>query len=91
MDWLKQHRVILYCYDKTFTYINSDGKLVSVQGIPRKTTIRQISALQLKRTVRKGCKAYAVTITDEESLIKTYKLKLQDIPFLREYDDVFSE
>ena len=91
MDWLDQHRVILNCYDKTFTCLNSDGKLVSVKGIPRKTTIRQISALQLKRFVRKGCKAYAVTITNEESLNKIDKLKLGDIPVLREYVDVFPE
>ena len=91
MDWLEQHRVILNCYDKTFTCLNSDGKPVSVKGIPRKTTIRKISALQLKRAVRKGCKAYAVTINDKESLIKTYKLKLEYIPVLREYVDVFPE
>ena len=24
MDWLEQHRVILNCYDKTFTCLNSD-------------------------------------------------------------------
>ena len=59
------------------------------EGIPRKTTIRQIYALQLKRVVRKGCKAYAVTITDEESLIKTDKLKVEDIPVLKEYVFVF--
>ena len=91
MDWLEQHRVVLKCYDKTFTCLKSDEKSVSVKGIPRKTTIRQISALQLKRTVRKGCKAYAVTITDEKSLIKIDKLKLEDIPVLREYVDVFPE
>ena len=45
--------------------------------------------MQLKRAVRKGCKAYAVTITDEENLNKINKLKLEDIPVLREYVDVF--
>ena len=83
--------MILNCYDKTFTCINNDGKSISVKGIPRKTTIRKISALQLKRAVRKGFKAYAVTITDEENLNKTSKLKLEDIPILREYVDVFPE
>ena len=91
MDWLEQHRVILNFYDKTFTCIKNDGKPISVKGIPRKTTIRKISALQLKRAVGKGCKAYAVTITDEENLNKTKKLKLEDIPVLREYADVFQK
>ena len=40
MDWLEKHRVILKCYDKTFTCINNDGKLISVKEIPRKTTVR---------------------------------------------------
>ena len=40
MDWLEQHRVILNCYDKTFTCINNEEKSISVKGIPRKTTIR---------------------------------------------------
>ena len=40
MDWLEQHRVILNCYDKNFTCLNSDKKPVSVKGISRKTTIR---------------------------------------------------
>ena len=40
---------------------------------------------------RKGCKAYAVTVTDEENLNKTNKLKLEDIPVLWQYADVFLE
>ena len=62
-----------------------------MKGIPRKTVIRQISALQLKRAVRKGCKAYAVTITDEASKSEIDKLKIEDIPVLKEYTDIFPE
>ena len=91
MDWLEQHRVILNCYDKTFTCLNSEKKPVSVKGIPRKTIVRYISALQLKRAVIKGCKAYIVTITNEESKIKKDKLKVEDIAVLKEYVDVFPE
>ena len=47
--------------------------------------------MQLKRVVRKGCKAYAVTVTNEENLNNIDKLKLEDIPVLKEYADVFSE
>ena len=78
MDWLEQHRVILNCYDKTFTCINKDGKPISVKGIPRKKTVRNISALQLKRAIRKGCKAYAVTITNEKNINNIDKLKFED-------------
>ena len=91
MDWLEQHKVVLNCYDKTFTCVNSKEQPVKVKGIPRKTVIRQISALQLKRAVRKGCKAYAVTITDEASKSETDKLKIEYIPILKEFTDVSPE
>ena len=45
MDWLEQHKVVLNCYDKTFTCVNSNEQPVTVKGIPRKTVIRQISTL----------------------------------------------
>ena len=75
---------MLNCFDKTFTYLNDEGQTVIVKGIPRKTTMRQISVLQLNRVVRKGCKA-SVTITNEERINKEDKLKLEDISILRGY------
>ena len=75
MDWLEKHRVVLKCFDKTFTCINNDGKLISVKGICMKTAVRQISTLQLKRAIRKGCKSYAVTLIDEENMNNIDKLK----------------
>ena len=91
MDWLEQHKVVLNCYDKTFTCVNSNEQPVTVKGIPRKTVIRQVSALQLKRAVKKGCKTYAVTITDKASKSEKDKLKIEDIPVLNEFTDVFPE
>ena len=81
MDWLEKHTMVLNCFDKTFTCINSDGKIV----------VRQISALQLKRVVRKDCKAFAVTVINEENTDNKDKLKLEDILILREYSDVLLE
>ena len=31
MDWLEQHRVVLKCFDKTFTCINNNGELIKVK------------------------------------------------------------
>ena len=47
--------------------------------------------MQLKKVVRKGCKAFAVIVTNEENTNSKDKLKLEDIPILREYSNVFSE
>ena len=53
MDWLKEHKVYLNCFDKIFTCIDNNGNNIKVKGIPRKVTIREIFALQMKRSVRK--------------------------------------
>ena len=39
MDWLEKHRVILNCYDKTFSCLDDKGNTIIVKGIPRKVTI----------------------------------------------------
>ena len=39
MDWLEQHRVVLNYFDKKFTCVSNNGELITVKGIPRKTTI----------------------------------------------------
>ena len=53
MDWLEEHKVLLNCFDKTFTCTDNNGNNIKVKGIPRKVTIREITALQMKRSVRK--------------------------------------
>ena len=89
MDWIEQHRVVLNCFDKNFTCVNNEGETVNVRGFHRKTTIRQIFTLQLKRVVRKDCKSFTVTVINQENTNNEDKLKLEDIPFLRGYSDLF--
>ena len=45
--------------------------------------------MQLKRVVRKGCKAFSVTVINEYNTNNRDKLKLEDILILRKYRDVF--
>ena len=59
MDWLDQHNSLLYYHNKEFTCLYEEGKLRRVQGIPKEVTIREISALQLKKCYRKGCQIFA--------------------------------
>ena len=52
MDWIKEHKVVLKCFNKTFTYNDDKGDNTKVKGVPKKVTIREISALEMKRSVR---------------------------------------
>ena len=89
MDWIEEHKVCLNYFDKTFTCIENNGNIIKVKGIPRKVTIREIYALQMKRSIRKGCNVFVVYImNDRENDIKP---KLEEIPILKEFEGIFSE
>ena len=62
MDWLEKHQVILKCFQKTFTCWSNEGERITITGIPRKISVRQIATLQMKKAIRKGCKVCVVHI-----------------------------
>ena len=43
----------------------------------------------MKRSVRKGCKVFVVYIMNDNE--KYNKLKLEDIPLFKEFEDIFPE
>ena len=89
MDWLEKYQVILNCFQKTFTCLKNEGEKITVTGIPRKISVRQILALQMKKAVRKGCKFFVVHIINNEQINKEDKLGFEDIPILQDFADVF--
>jgi len=56
MDWLEKHKVVLNCYEKSFVYKDENRISRTVQGISKPVSIRQISAMQFKNSISKGCK-----------------------------------
>jgi hypothetical protein len=59
-----------------------------VRGIPRPISIREISALQLKRCFRKGCQLYATHVEEPE---RTKGPNLEYYSILQEFEDVFQD
>ena len=64
MDWLEAHRKRLDCYNKNFECMDEKGNPVVVKGIPKVISVRQVSAMQLKKFCRKGCQLYAAHILE---------------------------
>ena len=83
---MEQHHVMLDCLHKSILCIDSQGNQVKVQGIPKKVFVRQISALQVKKCVRKGYKLFAVNIRDVEFEREQH---IEYFPVLEEFKDVF--
>jgi hypothetical protein len=87
-DWLDQNHAILDYYNKEFTCWYEEGNLRTIQGIPRAITIREISALQLKKCYRKGCQIFAAHM---EETPKDKVSNVEDYAVLKEFEDVFKE
>ena len=64
MDWLESHHAILNCRDKVISCLDDEGQQVEVKGVPRPISLRPISALQVRRCLRKKCQVYAAYVED---------------------------
>ena len=80
---------MLNCFSKTFTYIPKDRILWTVNDILKLVSVRHISAMQLKKCMRKGCKLYAVRVAD--LFLNENQTSLNEHPVLGEFLDVFPE
>jgi hypothetical protein len=88
MDWLDQHHTLLDCQKKACTFLDEEGKPRKVQGIPMAVTIREISALQLKKCYRKGCEIIATHLAETP---RDKVPNLEDYVLLEYFEDVFKE
>ena len=62
INWIDKHHAILDCHTKTCTCLDDEGNIVTIKGIPRPVSLRQVTYLQLHKFFRKGCHIYAACI-----------------------------
>ena len=89
MDWLEKKKALMNCWDKTLHCVDEEGKPFILKGRPKSISVRQISALQLKQTARKGYLVYAVHVEEVEQ--KTRENLMNDLPVVREFKEVFPD
>jgi hypothetical protein len=82
------HKDKLEYYHKTLECVSKEGKRITLQGIQKPVSVRQILALQMRKYCRKGCPLYAIQVL---KTIEGAKPSPDDHPVLREYRDVFPE
>jgi hypothetical protein len=88
MDWLQKHHDVLDYYNKKIISLDEEGKQGKIQGIPRVVAIRKISAMQLKKSFRKGCHIFSAHMKEA---VKDKVSSIEDHPVLRNFEYVFME
>ena len=86
MDWLASYHASIDCFEKRVTFSIPGQLKFSFEGKHVDRLLRMISALRASSLLKKGCQGVLASVMSNES-----DLKLEDIPIVREYPDVFPE
>ncbi|KAJ0591942.1 putative nucleotidyltransferase, Ribonuclease H [Helianthus annuus] len=87
MDWLSSIKAEIVCHEKTIRIPMAVGETIVVHGEKRDTPLRIISCLKARKCLKKGCVAFLAHIVDKDAA----EPKLEDIPVVKEYPEVFPE
>ena len=83
MDWSESYNAIIDYLHKSFGCVDEKGKYYTVKGIYRPISSKQISVVQLKKCIKKGCQLYAIKI--KEMGPKNSTSLLEQFPILKEF------
>ncbi|GJR79745.1 putative reverse transcriptase domain-containing protein [Tanacetum coccineum] len=86
MDWLSKYHARIIC-DEKFVHIPIDGKTLIIRGDGSKTRLNLISCIKTERYISRGCQVFVAQIMEKKSDEK----RLEDIPVVREFPEVFPE
>ncbi|KAJ0852345.1 putative nucleotidyltransferase, Ribonuclease H [Helianthus annuus] len=87
MDWLSKNKAEVICHEKIIRIPLANDETLIVHGEKRDAPLRIISCMKAQKCLRKGCVAFLAHVIDK----KAEEPKLEDIPVVKEFPDVFPE
>ncbi|XP_071694743.1 uncharacterized protein [Rutidosis leptorrhynchoides] len=85
IDWLAENRADIFCHQKAIRIPVTEDESLMVYGERSNTPLHFINYLKVQKHIRKGCLTMLVHVSKTESEGK----KLEDVPIVREFPDVF--
>ncbi|GKB13136.1 putative reverse transcriptase domain-containing protein [Tanacetum coccineum] len=86
MDWLSKYHARILC-DEKVVHIPINGETLIIRGDRSKTRLSLISCIKTKRYISRGCQVFIAQVMEKKSDDK----RLEDIPVVREFPEVFPE
>jgi hypothetical protein len=80
MDWLESHEAIRNCKTKRLSLVDDEGQRRVIVGRNQGVSLRFVSSLQLRKSMRKGCKLYAILALNEKGVAEG----LEHLPVVKE-------
>ncbi|GJR90755.1 putative reverse transcriptase domain-containing protein [Tanacetum coccineum] len=94
MDWLAKNHAVIVC-DEKIVRIPYENEILIVQGDKsdkkKKSTLSIISCVKAQKYMEKGCQLFLMQVTMKENKDKSKEKRLEDVPTVRDFPEVFPE
>nr|GEY86069.1 putative reverse transcriptase domain-containing protein [Tanacetum cinerariifolium] len=92
MDWLVKYHALIVC-DEKVVRIPYGNELLIIQGddCDGKSKLNIISCTKARKYIQKGCQVYLTQVTSKKAEDKSEEKRLEDVPIVREFSEVFLE
>ncbi|GKC23635.1 putative reverse transcriptase domain-containing protein, partial [Tanacetum coccineum] len=94
MDWLANHHAVIVC-DEKIVWIPYGDEVLIVQGNSsdkeKKSKLSIISCTKTQKYIKRGCLIFLAQITKKETEDKSKEKRLEDVPIVRDFLEVFPE
>ncbi|GJW51913.1 putative reverse transcriptase domain-containing protein [Tanacetum coccineum] len=94
MDWLAKYHALIV-YDEKVVRIPYGDEVLIIRGDDcdggSKSRLNTISCTKTHKYIQKGCQVYLAQVTSKKTEDKSEEKRLEDVPFVREFSEVFPE
>ncbi|GJV99197.1 putative reverse transcriptase domain-containing protein [Tanacetum coccineum] len=94
MDWLAKNHAVIVC-DEKIVRIPYGNEILIVQGDKgakeKKSKLSIISCEKAQKYIEKGCQLFLAQVTVKENKDKSKEKRLEDVPTVRDFPEVFPE
>nr|GEV92759.1 putative reverse transcriptase domain-containing protein [Tanacetum cinerariifolium] len=92
MDWLAKYHALIVCKEKVVRIPYGEEVLI-IRGddCDDESKLNIISCTRTQKYIQKGCQVYLVQVTSKKAEDKSEEKRLEDVPIVREFLEVFPE
>ncbi|GJU82254.1 putative reverse transcriptase domain-containing protein [Tanacetum coccineum] len=92
MDWLTKYHALIVC-DEKVVRIPYGNEVLIIRGdnCDNGSKLNIISCTKTQKYIEKGCQVYLAQVTSKKAEDKSEERRLEDVPIVREFPEVFPE
>ncbi|GKA54412.1 putative reverse transcriptase domain-containing protein [Tanacetum coccineum] len=92
MDWLAKYHALIVC-DEKVVRIPYGNEVLIIRGdsCDGGSKLNIISCTKTQKYIEKGCQVYLAQVTSKKAEDKSEERRLEDVPIVREFPEVFPE